>query len=497
VRAQADVERLRVALDDARAKLARSNELASRNLIPTQALETAQITVRSAEAQLRSSQAAVTQAQATLNQNEVNLQHTVIEAPIDGIVVSRNVDVGQTVAASFNAPILFVIAADLTKMRVNANVDEADVGRIRPGQRVRFRVDAYPNEDFIGTVSQIRLQPQVVQNVVTYATVIDVPNPDLKLKPGMTATVNIEVARRDDVLRIPNAALRFRPTSDTFAALGQPTPPELQRGSGRGPDASGSASASGPTPAPAPRAGAAASAPATTAPGTPAQERTGRPASDGARGRADAAPSPASPSASDAPRAEDGGAVGRQRSGSEGTGDPSERRRQFMERLQNMPPEERELALQRMRERGFDPTAGGGSAGGPGGVRPADASRGPRDGAGAAEPGARAGRSAGAGGATWQQAQTIDALFRPLPEPVTPGRAWLYVNNQLKLVRLRLGVTDGTNTEIVGEELQPGAEVVTTVQLPNATAARATGGQSPLMPQRPGGPPGGRMPGAH
>jgi hypothetical protein len=204
-----------------------------------------------------------------------------------------------------------------------------------------------------------------------------------------------------------------------------------------------------------------------------------------------------SPSASDAPRAEDGGAVGRQRSGGEGTGDPSERRRQFMERLQNMPPEERERALQRMRERGFDPTAGGGSAGGPGGDRPADASRGPRVGAGAAEPGARAGRPAGAGGATWQQAQTIDALFRPLPEPVTPGRAWLYVNNQLKLVRLRLGVTDGTNTEIVGEELQPGAEVVTTVQLPNATAARATGGQSPLMPQRPGGPPGGRMPGAH
>ena len=145
-RSQADVDRLRVSVEDARSKLKRNQSLADRKLVSPQDLEASQVAVRAAEAQLKSAEAAVIQSQASLNQSEVNLQHTVIEAPIDGIVISRNVDVGQTVAASMNAPTLFIIAADLTKMQVNANVDESDVGRIRPGQRVRFRVDAYPTE---------------------------------------------------------------------------------------------------------------------------------------------------------------------------------------------------------------------------------------------------------------------------------------------------------------------------------------------------------------
>jgi HlyD family secretion protein len=142
------------------------------------------------------------------------------------------VDVGQTVAASMQAPTLFVIAADLTKMRVNTNVDEADVGRIRPDQLARFRVDAFPTEEFIGKVSQIRLQPVIQQNVVTYSTVVEVSNPQYKLKPGMTATISIEIARREHVLRVPNAALRFRPTEEMFLALNQQVPPELTRGVG-------------------------------------------------------------------------------------------------------------------------------------------------------------------------------------------------------------------------------------------------------------------------
>ena len=133
-----------------------------------------------------------------------------------------------------SAPELFIIAADLTKMQVNASIDESDVGRMRPGQIVTFRVDAYPTETFHGSVKQVRLNPVTVQNVVTYSTVIDVPNPELKLKPGMTANVTIEIARRENVLRVPNAALRFRPTADIFAALNQPMPPELERGFGRG-----------------------------------------------------------------------------------------------------------------------------------------------------------------------------------------------------------------------------------------------------------------------
>src|SRR6185369_10203123 len=148
------------------------------------AVDTAQAGLASQQATVTQTQAAVSQSQASVNQNQVNLDHTVIEAPIDGIIIQRSVDVGQTVAASMQAPTLFVIAADLTKMQVSANIDESDVGRVRPNQVVTFRVDAYPGVDFTGTVSQIRLNPIVVNNVTTYATIVNVPNDDLRLKPG-------------------------------------------------------------------------------------------------------------------------------------------------------------------------------------------------------------------------------------------------------------------------------------------------------------------------
>src|SRR2546421_11592044 len=238
-KAQSDLERMKVQLTDAQQKYTRAQELAARSLLPQSDLDSAKIAVDSAQASLGAQQAtvnqataSVSQAQASVNQNQVNLDHTIITAPIDGIVTQRSVDVGQTVAASMQAPTLFILAADLTKMQVNANIDEADVGRIRPGQHVTFRVDAYPTDTFNGTVAQVRLQPQVVQNVTTYGTVIDVPNVDLKLKPGMTANVKVEIAKRPDALRVPNTALRFRPTTETFAALNRPVPQEVQYGSG-------------------------------------------------------------------------------------------------------------------------------------------------------------------------------------------------------------------------------------------------------------------------
>src|SRR5438552_6856623 len=238
-KAQSDLERTKVQLTDAQQKYTRAKELSARSLLPQSDLDAAKIAVDSAQAMLASqqatvaqAQAAVTQSQASVNQNQVNVDHTIITAPIDGIVTQRSVDVGQTVAASMQAPTLFVIAADLTKMQVNANIDEADIGRIRPNQPVTFRVDAYPGEEFQGAVSQVRLQPAVVQNVTTYGTVIDVPNSLLKLKPGMTANVKVEIAKRTDVMRVPNAALRFRPTNDMFVALNQTVPPEAQPGGG-------------------------------------------------------------------------------------------------------------------------------------------------------------------------------------------------------------------------------------------------------------------------
>jgi HlyD family secretion protein len=180
--------------------------------------EAARFTIRAAQAQyevavaqLAGAEAQVKQNDAALKQAQIDLDHTYIRAPVDGTVVSRNVDVGQTVAASLSAPTLFLIAQDLTKMQVDTNVDEADIGRVRVGQPATFTVDAYPGETFRGKVVQIRQAAINVQNVITYDAVIAVSNPDLKLFPGMTANVKILVDRQEKVLKIPNAALRFRP----------------------------------------------------------------------------------------------------------------------------------------------------------------------------------------------------------------------------------------------------------------------------------------------
>jgi HlyD family secretion protein len=227
-KASADVDNAQVKVTDAQQKYERAQGLAAKQLIAQSDLDAAKVAVDTAEAALRSVRAQVVQAQATLNQAQLNLDHTIITAPIDGIVIGRSVDAGQTVAASLSSPTVFSIAADLAEMQVNASIDESDIGRIRPGQRVTFQVDAYPDERFTGTVAQVRLQPAVVQNVTTYDVMIDVPNPALKLKPGMTAKVNIEIAARENVVRVPNAALRFRPTVAMFTALGQAVPDSVQ-----------------------------------------------------------------------------------------------------------------------------------------------------------------------------------------------------------------------------------------------------------------------------
>ena len=175
------------------------------------AIRSGEAQLRVAEAQLKAADAQVRQKKAGLDQAQVDLDHTEIRAPVDGIVVSRNVDVGQTVAASLQAPTLFTIAQDLTRMQVDTNVDEADIGRIRSGQRATFTVDSYRGETFSGTVIQIRQAPQMIQNVVTYDVVLSAQNRELKLRPGMTANVRLVVDKKSSVLKVPNAALRFRP----------------------------------------------------------------------------------------------------------------------------------------------------------------------------------------------------------------------------------------------------------------------------------------------
>ncbi|MEZ5292354.1 MAG: efflux RND transporter periplasmic adaptor subunit [Vicinamibacterales bacterium] len=218
IRLTADLERAQVQRDDALVKLGRAEQLSARQLIPAQDVDTARSDAKVAEVAVTSARAQLDQAQASLDQARVNLSHTVITSPVSGIVLSRNVEVGQTVSAGLQAPTLFVIARSLDVLQLSARIDESDVGRVAAGQPVSFAVDAYPGRPFAGTVRQVRLQPTVVQNVVSYTTIIDVPNPKGLLKPGMTATLDVEVARVDDVLHVPAAALRFQPTDAMLAA---------------------------------------------------------------------------------------------------------------------------------------------------------------------------------------------------------------------------------------------------------------------------------------
>src|SRR5437660_4178734 len=181
----------------------------------TSQVQQSQAQVQQSQAQVQSAAAQVEQAKAALQLTEVNLAHTTIASPIDGIVVSRDVNVGQTVAASLSAPTLFTIANDLTQMQVIANIDQADIGLVENAKSVKFTVDAFPGKDFDGKIEQMRLNPQNIQNVVTYNVVIDVDNPEQRLKPGMTANLTITIDERNNVLKVPNAALRFMPQDVT------------------------------------------------------------------------------------------------------------------------------------------------------------------------------------------------------------------------------------------------------------------------------------------
>jgi HlyD family secretion protein len=278
IAANGNLQKARAQAVDADRQFVRAKQLNDEGIISKADRDTAEANAAVAKAQIEAARGAVEQAKASLSQAEINLAYTTIVSPIDGVVISRSVDVGQTVAASLQAPTLFTIAQDLKEMQVDTNITEGDVGKLAPGMAATFVVDAYPNERFKGVIRQIRNAPQTMQNVVTYDAVIDVQNPDLKLKPGMTANVTVIYADKEGVLTLSNAALRFR------------APPALA-GSGKpngGPPRSGNASA-GELP---PSLGS--SAPSSGAPlasGAPSgAPSSGAPPSDSALPSGDAAP---------------------------------------------------------------------------------------------------------------------------------------------------------------------------------------------------------------
>ena len=230
IAAQANLIKAKATAVQTKADYQRSLGLAKEGVISQQQLDLAKANTDTSDASVDAAQAMVTQAaaqsqqkQAAVTVAQTNLDYTTIHAPIDGTVIARSVDVGQTVAASLQAPTLFTIAQDLTKMQVYAATDESDVGMIHPGQEVIFKVDAYPKDSFTGKVSQVRMNATTVQNVVTYNTIIDFDNPQLKLFPGMTAYITLPVASASGVLRVPNGALRFKPDmpADEIRALYQ------------------------------------------------------------------------------------------------------------------------------------------------------------------------------------------------------------------------------------------------------------------------------------
>src|SRR5437762_4105196 len=225
---KANLEKAQATAVQTKADYARTVDLTKEGVMSPQQLDLAKANADSATAGVSGGQALVTQASAQAQQKQAavtvaqtNLDYTTIHAPIDGTVIARSVDVGQTVAASLQAPTLFTIAQDLTKMQVYASTDEADVGMIHTGQVVTFKVDAFPKDTFTGKVSQVRMNATTVQNVVTYNTIIDFDNPELKLFPGMTAYISIPVANAQDVMRVPNGALRYKPdmTAEQVRAL--------------------------------------------------------------------------------------------------------------------------------------------------------------------------------------------------------------------------------------------------------------------------------------
>ncbi len=396
----------------------------------------------------------MSQAKAQLNQNQVNLDHTIIEAPIDGIITQRSVDVGQTVNAGMQAPTLFIIAADLTKMQVNASIDEADIGSIRPGQRVTFHVDAYPAETFQGTVEQIRLQTLVVQNVTTYATMLNVPNQDLRLKPGMTA--NLREGRggeaQTNVLRIPNTAARFRPTTDMFAAFNQPVRQRRRVAGVADGEVEGCRPGRRRECRPECRPGCRAECRTGCWPGRrPGQAWPGictqrvRTSGFGLR------PDQLRPERCLARRPVRAAAVGSARKtfsgvaaagggrGADRRQAQDDRRAQQIERFKSMSPDEQTQFIARMKDRGQDTAA-------------FEALVRTHGRAGGRLHGSSRDDTPRYGGP--QSGETIDSLFKPLPVAQSTARAWIFVDRQLKPVNIRLGITDGTYTEVVGGELQ-------------------------------------------
>jgi HlyD family secretion protein len=442
-RQETDIELQRVQLQDAERTLVRTRELFEKGLANQTQLEQAELAIKQRQAQIASAEKSLVQARASLAQAQLNVSYTEVKSSIDGVVVNRRVDIGQSVQSSMNITPFFDIATDLTSLRLTAGVDEAEIGKIRPGMEVTFQVDTYQGQNFRGRVENVRLNATTQNNVVTYPVWISVPNPDLRLRPSLTANLRIIVNTVSDVVRIPNQALRFRPTADMYTALGL-TPPEQPVGGrgtrlaeGGGPGAPGAPAVAG-------REGRGQQPAAAAAPSTAPQPPSAQASAGGRQGRNGGAAPPQ-------------GVGGQGRTGGRGN-------------FANLSPEERQRLM----------AAGGRNGGFPG--------RGGR-GAGAAQP------------AAVQMPdvpdQKIDALFAPLQVRPQPGTVWTWdeATKTLKDIRVTTGVFDNQFSQLLSGDVAVGTELVTNIVLPVTAAQRAAQQQSIFGGQQGRGGFGGPQPG--
>ena len=486
-RQESDIENQKVQLEDQKKQLDRTRNLAEKGLQNTQQLEAAELAVKTRVAQIESAKKSLVQAQADLNQAEMNVSYTKIKAPADGVVVDRRVDVGQTVQASMTTPQFFVLAKPLENLRLTALVDEADIGRIRPGMEVRFTVEAYGQQNFTGYVQSVRLNASVSNNVVTYPVWISVPNNDLRLRPSMTASLKIILSTAENVIRVPNSATRFRPNAEIYKALGLEPPAPGSGGRLGGPNNDDARNNNG------------GGANRGNRQGTDGQN-----AQAGQGGNRQPGQNPQGgnrqPGSQNAQNAQGGGTGGNRQPGAQGTnrqgggqnaqgagrtpGGSGFAGRGNNPDFASMTPEQRQAMMERFARNGGTGGRGGGGRGGNQG----QAGRGQGAGGRGQQPAPRPAPAAGA-------STKIDDYWAAVVRTNTPGAVWTWneAAKELKQHPVRLGVSDGTFSELISGDLKVGDQLVTGVILPASMRATTTG--NPLLGGQPNRNMGGMTPG--
>ena len=451
-----EIANQRQQLENDTRNLDRTKALFEKQLVNQQQLETAELQVKTRRVQLEAAEKTLKTQEANLNQAKLNLSYTVIRSPIDGVVVNRMVDEGQAVQSSMNVAQFFILATDLRELKINAGVDEAEIGKIRPGMPVTFTVDTYEGTTFNGTVDTVRLNASTQNNVVTYPVWIKVLNEDLRLRPALTATVRIRTQSAPNVIRIPNAALRFRPTSDMYTALGlePPAAPARGQGGGRG---RGEARGDGQ------------GAPGAQPEGGARQGRQSAESGTRPQGQQQAQNRPArGPNGDTAARV--GG--GRQGEGQSANAETGGRRGEGFGRgrFADLSPEERQKMMEQF-----------GGRGGRGGDRGGDGQgRGGGFGGGSGRRGGAAPAAATPEPPPLESGK-IDALFQPTPIRQRPGSVWTWDEAAKKLAETRVvvGLADNQFSQLISGEVKPGQQVVTSIIVPLTTAQRNA--QNPLF----------------